>query len=653
MSKPDYLTTSPALHALPNLETFTQGRVKRYRIGVSGENAKAMLAWGRKPSAAKAEAAAQKLGLPVVRLEDGFLRSVLPGIEPPVSLVWDDLGIYYDASQPCRFDTLVQQPLQSGEITRAKDLIRRWREGRLSKYNHARERDFQHLQPYVLVVDQTFGDASVHYGQASATSFDAMLESALAQFPNHRVVLKTHPDVVAGKKQGYFSQSAEAQSERVTWLGEDVHAPALLEHADAVFCVTSQMGFEALLWGKPVHVFGMPFYGGRGLTKDAQAAPEFREPVSLEQLVQAALVSYPRYVHPETHTRCEPEQALDWMALQRAQRERFPEELYSPRVPVWKRHVLRRFVAGSKLMDERQHTAPDGATRIVWGLAESVEPVIRVEDGFIRSVGLGADLVQPQSWVLDDVGMYYDATRPSRLECLLQMGGFDEVVLDRARALIAQLSGQGVSKYNVGNKTWKRPAEDHRVILVPGQVESDASIRLGSPECHSNLSLLQQVRLQNPQAWLVYKPHPDVVAGLRQSGAGENEALAWCDEVVFDQDMAHMLQQVDELHTMTSLSGFEALIRGLPVTCYGVPFYSGWGLTTDKVPCARRTRNVTLEELVAAVLIFYPTYISRRTGAFTTVEQVIAEINEQRAQAPFEAGKLTRISRAMRRAWRF
>lgn len=653
MPKTDYFTTSPALHILPNLEVFTQGRVRRFRVGVSGKGAKAMLAWGRKPSAAKAEAAAQKLGLPMVRLEDGFLRSVEPGTEPPVSLVWDDLGIYYDASQPCRFDELARQPLSPEEKIRSRDLIRHWREGRVSKYNHARERDYKQLKPYVLVVDQTFGDASVHYGQADAGSFEAMLASALEQFPNHRVVLKTHPDVVAGKKQGYFNQSAEAQSERVTWLGADVHAPALLEYADAVFCVTSQMGFEALLWGKPVHVFGMPFYAGRGLTKDALAAPEFRKPVSLEQLVHAALVSYPRYVHPETLSRCEPEQVLDWMALQRTQRERFPEELFSPRVPLWKRNTLKRFLAGSEVVDERKQPAPEGATRVVWGLAESSAPVIRVEDGFIRSVGLGADLVQPQSWVLDDVGMYYDATQPSRLEEMLQLGGFDDAVLVRALALIAQLSGQGVSKYNVGKKTWQRPAKANVVILVPGQVESDASIKLGSPECHSNLKLLQQVRQQNPQAWLVYKPHPDVVAGLRKTGAGEGEALAWCDEVVFDQDMAHMLQQVDELHTMTSLSGFEALIRGLAVTCYGVPFYSGWGLTTDKVSCSRRTRKITLEELVAAVLILYPTYISQRTGAFTTVEQVIAEIYEQRAQAGTDAGKLTRFFRTLRRAWRF
>lgn len=648
-----YLTTSPALHALKHLGAFTDAPVKRYRPGLSVKRARAMLAWGRKPSAAKAEAAARKLGLPVVRLEDGFLRSVEPGTEPPLSLIWDNQGIYYDASQPCRLDALLARPLGLDEKARARDLIRRWRAGRVSKYNHARERNYQHLRPYVLVVDQTFGDASVKYGHADASSFDTMLKSALEKFPGHRIVLKTHPDVVAGRKLGYFSQSEEAQSERVEWLGDNVHAPTLLEHADAVFCVTSQMGFEALIWGKETHVFGMPFYAGRGLTVDALPAPEFRETVSLEALVFAALVDYPRYVDPETGLRCEPERILDWMALQREQRERFPEQLYSPRVPLWKRKALKCFLAGSDLIDERKQPAPEDSTRVVWGLAESRGPVIRVEDGFIRSVGLGADLVQPQSWVMDDVGMYYDATRPSRLEQLLENTEFEPGLLKRAVGLIESLKVLGTTKYNTGARDWQRPPGAERVLLVPGQVESDASIKFGSPVVRTNLELLKAVREQNPGAWVVYKPHPDVVAGLRTPGGAEEQGERWCDELILDQDMAHMLSQVDEVHTITSLTGFEALVRGLKVTCYGQPFYSGWGLTMDIHPCTRRTQTRTLEELAAAALILYPTYISRVTGKFTTVETVLREIEAQRKSSAPEAGKLLRLSRALRRVWRF
>ena len=57
---------------------------------------------------------------------------------------------------------------------------------------------------------------------------------------------------------------------------EQTWAPALIEAAAALYTVTSQMGFEALLWGRPVRVFGLPFYAGWGLTRDALAAPSRR-----------------------------------------------------------------------------------------------------------------------------------------------------------------------------------------------------------------------------------------------------------------------------------------------------------------------------------------------------------------------------------------
>lgn len=67
---------------------------------------------------------------------------------------------------------------------------------------------------------------------------------------------------------------------------------------------------------------------------------------------------------------------------------------------------------------------------------------------------------------------------------------------------------------------------------------------------------------------------------------------------------------------MTSLLGFEALLRGIPVTTLGAPFYAGWGLTRDLGPVPpRRTARPDLAQLVHAALIAYPRYwdpVSRR-----------------------------------------
>lgn len=316
--------------------------------------------------------------------------------------------------------------------------------------------------------------------------------------------------------------------------------------------------------------------------------------------------------------------------------------LYALDFSFWKRPYVRQFFQGRQIhFIEKADLAPAGGTLIVWGMRDAgmVIPdgvdVLRIEDGFIRSVGLGADLIRPVSWVVDDLGIYYDATRPSRLEYILAEMAFDDAALRRAEALRERIVTSRVTKYNVGAGAWQRPGNGRRVILVPGQVETDASIAYGAPEglcrVRRNMDLLRAVREANPDAWVVYKPHPDVLAGLRVKGLDEDTALRWCDEQVIDVSMGEMLDHVDEVHVLTSLAGFEALLRGKRVTCYGQPFYAGWGLTEDMAPLLRRQRRLSLDELVAGALIEYPRYVSRR-GQLITPEQALDELLAWRSE---------------------
>jgi capsular polysaccharide export protein len=614
-------------------------RPKQLRSEANGQHF--VVAWGRKPSAVKAESFARQHGFPVCCLEDGFLRSVELGKDdPPLSIVVDDLGIYYDATAPSRLETLIAAPHSDEQKSRGRNLVDQWRHGRVSKYNHARNTSETLPVPYVLVADQTFGDASIRHGLADAASFQRMLDAALAENPHCTVLLKVHPEVMAGRKKGHFDLAALGKNPRVQVLGQDVHPVSLIEHAETVYTVTSQMGFEGLLWGKLVRTFGMPFYAGWGLTRDELSAPDRRRAAGLPDLVHAALIDYPRYLDPETGRRCEVERVLEWMALQRRLRARFPTQIHALNFSRWKKPIVRSFLQGSAVSFVRDAQAvPAGATLALWGrkpvsgeVPEGVK-TLRLEDGFLRSVGLGADLVRPLSWVMDSRGIYYDATRPSDLEHLLQTTCFDETLLVRARALCERLVAAGLTKYNVGAKGWERPAAE-RLILVPGQVESDASLAYGAPGLRRNLDLLRAVREANPEAHVLYKPHPDVVAGLRRQGEGEDDASRWCDEVVVDVSMGELLPQVDEVHTLTSLAGFEALLRGKKVVCHGQPFYAGWGRTEDREPVARRTRRLTLDELVAGTLILYPTYVSRTTGRFTTAERALAELLAWRQAGP-------------------
>jgi capsular polysaccharide export protein len=597
-----------------------------------------VLAWGRKPSARRAQAAADAAGLPLITVEDGFLRSVGLGAEdPPLSLIVDPVGIYYDATGPSRLEQLIPMPLTQAQVLRARALQASWCEERVSKYNGARIEACALPQPCVLVADQTRGDASLQ--GATAADFQHMLDAALAEHPQSTVVVKVHPDVVAGRKQAHFDLVALRKHPRVKVISDNVHPAELLSAVQAVYVMTSQLGFDALLWNVPVHTFGMPFYAGWGLTIDASPAPERRQPVSLEQLLHAALVEYPRYVDPETGAPCQAETVLAWLGLQRRMRSRLPQSLQMVGFSKWKHPLVEDFFNGS--FTQFAPTPTDSKTRadvVTWGCQhddalaqqDNANHLGRVEDGFLRSVGLGAKKTRPLSWVFDDLGIYYDATRPSRLEHILQNEPCAPGLLQRAAALREAICVAGVTKYNLPGTPWKRPAGVERVILVPGQVESDASIRYGAHRIRRNLDLLKAVRERHPMAWLLYKPHPEVLAGTREAGEDEERTSDWCNQVVGDVPFHSLLSEVDEVHVLTSQSGFEALLRGVPVTTYGQPFYAGWGLTEDRDLSpdvqARRTRRLSLDELVAATLIRYPTYVSRITRKFTTPERTLTEI---------------------------
>ncbi len=310
-----------------------------------------------------------------------------------------------------------------------------------------------------------------------------------------------------------------------------------------------------------------------------------------------------------------------------------PSLLYACDFSSWKKPVVRALFPKSRVVFVKDTSqVPADAVLVVWGYKPLPSPVragvtvLRLEDGFLRSVGLGADLIRPLSWVIDRRGMYYDASQQSDLEYTLLTSDFPPEILVRAVRLRELIVSRGLTKYNVGSAVWQRPKGRDRVILVPGQVESDASIHYGTSCIRTNFDLLRSVRVAHPEAYLIYKPHPDVTAGLRARGIGEDKAADWCDEIVVDVGMGALLSEVDEVHVMTSLAGFEALLRDRPVTCYGQPFYAGWGLTKDKYPVERRTRVLSLDELVAGVLILYPRYVSRETGQLITPEQALTEL---------------------------
>lgn len=608
----------------------------RVSLGRPGP-ADAVGVWGQSPYAARGEAVASRNGAPLVRIEDAFLRSLFPGRsgEPPLGLLIDESGVHFDAASPSDLETiLASAPLDDHALLmRAKGAIARMKSGHLSKYSATRTDIAPPAPGYVLVIDQTEGDASVRASGADRTRFLEMLYYAREEHPGQRILLKTHPETNAGHRGGHF-RDADIQGP-IDWCDSPLSPWYLLDGAIAVYTVSSQMGFEAILAGHRPRVFGTPFYAGWGLTEDQDPVARRRRRLSVAQLFAAAMILYPVWYDPYRDRLCEIEDVLGALEAQsRAWREDQAGWVGSG-LRLWKRRQFQKFFGQYKPMQftdnvtkAHRQAAGKGARHMVWGSRDGGKIALRVEDGFLRSRGLGAALTPPLSLAVDDLGIYYDPRNPSRLEQFIAQNThlrLDQII--RSEQIILEICRNNLSKYNLSGELSTIP-EGHR-ILVPGQVEDDASILTGSPDIRTNAALLQTVREQNPDAVILYKPHPDVEAGLRKGHVDAPEQWANC--VLHNAPIAALFSQVSEIWTLTSLTGFEALLRGVPVTTLGVPFYAGWGLTKDRGPVPARRLNgprPTLEGLVHAALVDYPRYLDPVTGRACPVEVVLDRLAE-------------------------
>lgn len=636
-SRPLYAVTSPGLWTQrSDLATLLDAEIGLWPFCLAG-TVDAFVGWGRRPSGVRAVKLGAAYHKPVLTLEDGFLKSYAPGKDdPPHSFVADRSGIYFNAAEDNDLKRLIDGEAPDAEaLGRAAAAIRFIRDNRLSKYNNSPLRGLAEAgmpsgKPFVLLVDQVAGDASIAGALADDKRFGDMLEHAKAHYPDAEIAVRTHP---AAGDSSLLVMAARRFGIEIVIPGRMNPWP-LLEEAEAVYTVSSHLGFEALMAGSKVHAFGVTYYSHRGLTEDHCPAPQPLRPVSLEQVFHATYIGYSRYLDLHDRRPVPLETALSQIKTVRDQRNQIERRVYTGGLSPWKRRALDPFVKGPAGKAVHRHRfaaalrlAQENSGQVaIWGskrVFPADVPAIRFEDGFIRSRGLGANLALPCSLAMDGDHVYYDARGESRLERIIATHSFPDELLVRAARLIDMIVSRGVSKYNLGTEIALPVPEAGRLrILVPGQVEKDASIRFGSLEVRTNTGLVSAVRKLYPDAFLAYKEHPDVTSGLRSGGETPVDA----DIIVRDGDIKHWIAWCDRLETMTSLAGFEALIRDKPVGVHGIPFFAGWGLTDDRIAVPRRSRRITREMLAAAALILYPFYIHPLSAMPCTPEELVEEI---------------------------
>lgn len=574
-----------------------------------------ILAW-RDARGEPARRLARRLGLPVRGVDIGPLRSVKPAGEPPMSFVLDP-----PTEKPA-------VPPGSAPPEEAGSGLATLRALRLAWRNDGRDRlpDALARDGYVLVIaegvsaDQARARAATLIRQAREADPGtpiALLGGERLPASLARDLAARHPGTIAVTGTNPWALFKSARRIHAEPEGDLARLAVL---ADREIATTGSGGVEV-----------PELFGARFLERTTYLDAWSREPVPFARAAGQLAWLRDRFLENDRPSVC--------IGISRWKATRVARFLDGPDGPARFRGSTPAAVEAAAAAGGRVvawETRMPG--RLAADCARAGVPLVRMEDGFLRSVGLGAAFLPGASAVLDSRGIYYDPTGESDLEHLLATVEFTPELVARARALRREVVALRLSKYNVGraqglDELFGALSPGRKVVLVPGQVEDDASILLGSRRVAGNLALVQAARRRHPDAFLIFKPHPDVAAGLRTGTVEPALALRHADRIVTDIGIAELLERVDAVETMTSLAGFEALMREKRVAAHGQPFYAGWGLTTDLDPVARRGRRLELDELVAAALILYPRYLDPVTGLRCPPEVLVQRLAAARDAA--------------------
>jgi len=272
-----------------NLEEFShvRGALKNIKInstnGAEWGEGDAFLTWGNSFRTTFTDKSMDVVNAmlneykPLFIAEDGFLRSVASFEKKGVSdnykisysIVIDDLAPYYSAYQNTRLEQMLNNfDKASMDPGHVNTTINKILSSYLSKYNNQPLLDLEkEVKGGILVIDQVHNDYSVTRG-GGKWNLKKMLQTALKENPGKKIFLKIHPDNISNNTShgGFYGDILHDSNVEI--IDYECNSIALMKHVEKVYVFSSQLGFEAVLLGKNVQVFGLPFYCGWGFTND-------------------------------------------------------------------------------------------------------------------------------------------------------------------------------------------------------------------------------------------------------------------------------------------------------------------------------------------------------------------------------------------------
>ena len=594
---------------------------------------------------------------PILRLTPGIFAGYHRDASPLSIYFAYQSDVYYDFTKESNIESILRSNWIPSEeewklAASALQMINKYGITKYNEYPHLPENFVKSSNIHnILLVDQPVDDHTVLTGSANEQTFNDMLLYAFDNFPYSTIYVKLHPDTIDGKKEGYLKRLLDkhqlADHPSIVLIDQHCNITSFFNFVQEVFVVTSQVGFEALLRGKSVTCFGMPFYAGWGLTNDMQVLTYAKPKRTLIDLFIVLAIQHCLYLNPFTKKKGTILDFLEYISLQQRHSNKKDILFYNSHFSDCKNIDLLLDLKGKKpvsLNNPRKFkkyydclVIADNKKDYQAVTANKCKHSAFMADGFLFS-SFGSPK-EPLSLIIDYNGPYYDPKAYSDLEYLLSNENFtehekklSEHFLDSLRVTYAQKA----RLEEVGNlAAIKRDAGSKKIIFVPGQAEDDDLTFVGGHMAINNdYHFLKTICEQNENSFIVYKPHHNhktkTNSEVSKEGIISLNAIAGQkkNKLVIEDNasISHCIDYCTEVHINNHDCGLEAIIKGKKVITYGNPFYSGYGLTEDKQHSLRPKRNLTVHELALGTYMLYPRYkVPEHEGfvnAFTALEYV-------------------------------
>jgi capsular polysaccharide export protein len=253
-------------------------------------------------------------------------------------------------------------------------------------------------------------------------------------------------------------------------------------------------------------------------------------------------------------------------------------------------------------------------------------PILRLKDGIFA--GYSNKKSSYSLYYAFESDVYYNLKKESNIESLLRSYWVpSEEEWQTAHLAIEMINKYGITKYSEYphiSESAMRGVGYENILLVDQPID-DESVLLGNADEQTFNDMLLYAFDNYQYANIYVKLHPDTIDGKKEGylqkllvkhGLNDHPSIKLIDTHCNITSLFHF---INDIFVVTSQVGFEALLRNKNVRCFGTPFYSGWGLTTDMQTLSESKPQRSLMDLFIALVLQHTLYLNPFTGKKGTI----------------------------------